>query len=109
VDWNSRLITARGRLLRIYDDEKCCVIYGPNTPTSVPYSTSATPGQPSLAVIKVVNEALQTHSFAPASEPKLTIPTNIQDVIRVVEVGKAPVPNGATNKVLMHLPLSSFA
>ena len=33
VDWNSRLITTRGRLLRDYADRMSCLIYSPNSPT----------------------------------------------------------------------------
>jgi hypothetical protein len=43
VEWNSRLITKRGRLLRNYADKNSCLIHGPNTPTTVPYNPSATP------------------------------------------------------------------
>jgi hypothetical protein len=31
VDWNSRLITTRGRLLHSYANENSCLIYGPET------------------------------------------------------------------------------
>jgi hypothetical protein len=43
VEWNSRLTTKIGRLLRDYADKNSCLIYGPSTPTTVPYSPSATP------------------------------------------------------------------
>ena len=43
VDWNSRLITTRGRHLRDYASDYSCLIYGPETPTTVPYNSSATP------------------------------------------------------------------
>ena len=36
VEWNSRLIAKRGRLLRDYADKNSCLIHGPNTPTTVP-------------------------------------------------------------------------
>ena len=42
VDWNSRMIRTRGRLLHGYAEENSCLIYGPSTPTTVPYSSSAT-------------------------------------------------------------------
>jgi hypothetical protein len=58
------------------------------------------------AVIEVVNEAMRAHSFAPASEPKLTNPTEVQDAIRGLKVGKAPGPDGIPNRALKHLPLS---
>ena len=50
VDWNSRLITTRGRHLRNYADENSCLIYEPHTTTTVPYNPSATPD-----VLDIVN------------------------------------------------------
>jgi hypothetical protein len=43
VDWKCRLSTRRGKLLRDCGDEKFCLIFGPYTPTTNPYNTSATP------------------------------------------------------------------
>jgi hypothetical protein len=57
-----------------------------------------------LAVIEKVTEALQAYSYAPASEPKLTNPKEVQDAIRGLKVGKAPGPNGLPNRALKHLP-----
>ena len=37
VDWNSRLTTIRGKLLRVYTDENFCLIFEPDTPTTNPY------------------------------------------------------------------------
>ena len=34
VDWNSRLATRLGKLLRDYADENSCLIFGPDTPTT---------------------------------------------------------------------------
>jgi hypothetical protein len=42
VDWNSRLTTRRGKLLRDYADGNSCLIFGPNTTTTNHY-LSATP------------------------------------------------------------------
>jgi hypothetical protein len=42
VDWNSRLTTTRGKLLRDYASGNSCLIYGPDSPTIVPYNSSAT-------------------------------------------------------------------
>jgi hypothetical protein len=58
------------------------------------------------AVIEVVNEAMRAYSYAPASEPQLTNPTEAQDAIRVPKVGKAQGPDGIPNRALKHLPLS---
>jgi hypothetical protein len=43
VEWNPRLSTKRGRSLRDYNDRISCLIYGPSTPTTIPYNPSATP------------------------------------------------------------------
>jgi endonuclease/exonuclease/phosphatase (EEP) superfamily protein YafD len=42
VDWNSRLTTTRGKLLRDYASRNSCLIYGPDTPATLPYNSSAT-------------------------------------------------------------------
>ena len=57
-------------------------------------------------VIEVVNETMRAYSFAPAIEPKLTNPTEVQDAIRCLKVGKAPGPDGISKSALKHLPLS---
>jgi hypothetical protein len=43
VDWNSRLTTIRGKLLRVYADENSCLIFGPDTPTTIPQNPSPHP------------------------------------------------------------------
>ena len=43
VDWNSRLTTRRGTLLRDYAEENSCLIFGPDTLNTNPYNASATP------------------------------------------------------------------
>jgi hypothetical protein len=58
------------------------------------------------AVIEVVNEAVRAYSYAPASKPKLTNPTEVQDAIRGFNGGKAPGPDGVPIRALKHLPLS---
>jgi hypothetical protein len=42
--------------------------------------------------------------MAPAGEPKLTDPEEVQEAIRGLKVSKAPGPNGIPNRVLKHLP-----
>jgi hypothetical protein len=42
VDWNSRM-TRRGKLQRDYADGNSCLIFGPDTTTTNPYSPSVTP------------------------------------------------------------------
>ena len=43
VDWNSRLSTTSGELMRDYADSNSCLIFGPDSPTTNPYNHSATP------------------------------------------------------------------
>ena len=58
------------------------------------------------AVIGVVNETMRAYSFAAASEPKLTNPTEVQDIIRGLKDGKAPGPDSIPNRALKQLPQS---
>jgi hypothetical protein len=55
------------------------------------------------AVIETVNVGLRFYFTAPASEPKLTNPEEVQEAIRGLRVGKAPGPNGIPNRPLKHL------
>jgi hypothetical protein len=43
VDWNSRMTTRWGKLLRDYADGNSCLIFGPDTPSTNPYNPSVTP------------------------------------------------------------------
>ena len=61
------------------------------------------------ATIEMVDEALRAFSFAPASEPKLTNPGEVQEAIRGLKVGKAPDPDGIPNRVLRDLPLRAIS
>jgi hypothetical protein len=56
------------------------------------------------AVIEMPNEAMRAYEYDPASEPKLTSPSEVQQAIRGLKVGKAAGPNGIPNRVLRHLP-----
>jgi hypothetical protein len=42
--------------------------------------------------------------MSPDSDPKLTRPDEVEDVIRGLKFSKAPGPNGISNRVLKHLP-----
>ena len=61
------------------------------------------------ATIEVVDVALRAYSFAPASEPKLTNPDEVQEAIRGLKLGKAPGPDGIPNRTLKHLPLRAIS
>jgi hypothetical protein len=55
-------------------------------------------------VIEMVSEALLTYEYAPASERKLTSPSEVLQAIKRLKVDKAPGQNGIPNRVLRHLP-----
>ena len=59
VDWNSRLTTARGKLLRDYADRHSCLKHGPDSPTTVPYNPSATPD--GLGIAEAINLPTPVH------------------------------------------------
>jgi hypothetical protein len=42
--------------------------------------------------------------MAPAGEPELTNPEEVQEAIRCLKANKAPGPNGVPNRVLKNLP-----
>jgi hypothetical protein len=54
------------------------------------------------AVIEVFNEALRVYYYAPASEPRLTNPSEVQDAIWGLKLGKAPGLGGIPNRALRH-------
>ena len=55
------------------------------------------------AVIEIVDVALRSYFLSSASEPKLTNPDEVQEVIRGLKVSKVPGPNAIPNRVLKHL------
>ena len=52
VDWNSRLSTTRGKLLRDYADSNSSVNFRPHSPTTNPYIPSATPDALDIAITR---------------------------------------------------------
>ena len=69
VEWNSRLITKRGRILRDYADRKSCLIYGSNTSPTLTYNPSATTDVLHIAIAKDLGSPLyQTTRIAPSSD-----------------------------------------
>jgi hypothetical protein len=51
----------------------------------------------------MVDVGLRSYFMAPASEPNLTNPEEVQKAIRGLKVRKAPGPNGIPNRALKHL------
>jgi len=58
-----------------------------------------------VTVIEVVNEVMRKYSFVPASEPKITNTSEVQETIWSLKVRKAPGPYDIPNRHLKHLPL----
>jgi hypothetical protein len=56
------------------------------------------------AVIETVNVGLRSYFMAPASEPNLTNPEEVQETIRVLKVSKSPGLSGIPNRALKHHP-----
>jgi endonuclease/exonuclease/phosphatase family metal-dependent hydrolase len=52
LEWNSRLVTTRGRLLCDYADKNSCLVNGPNLPTTVPYNSFASPDVLDIVITK---------------------------------------------------------
>jgi hypothetical protein len=57
----------------------------------------------------MVDVALRAYSFAPASEPKLTNPVEVQKAIRGLKRSKAPGPDGIPNRALKHLSVRAIS
>jgi hypothetical protein len=56
------------------------------------------------AVIETVDVRLRSYFMAPADEPNLTKPEEVQESIRGLKVLKPPGPNVIPNRALKHLP-----
>jgi hypothetical protein len=53
-DWNSKLIMDNVSLLHDYANRNSCLICGPETPTTVPYTQNATPDVVGIVVKDIV-------------------------------------------------------
>jgi hypothetical protein len=71
VDWNLRMTTRRRKLLRDYDDGNSCLIFGPDTPTTNPYSPSVTPDV--LDIVLTKNLTLYLTSCSALSSDHLPV------------------------------------
>jgi hypothetical protein len=54
-------------------------------------------------VTDALDEVMRAYEYAPASETKVTSPSEVQEAIKDLKVGKAPGPNGVPNRALKHL------
>jgi hypothetical protein len=74
TDFNSRLITASGALLRDYVDGISCLIDGSDSPTTVPYQQNVNPDVLDIVVAKdfvfpVVSDGLLCTQIGSAKSP----------------------------------------
>jgi hypothetical protein len=56
------------------------------------------------AVFEMVNKAMRAYEYVPESETKLTSPSEVQQAIRGLKVGKVQGPNGIPIRVMRQLP-----
>jgi hypothetical protein len=69
VDWNSRLSTRKGKLLCNCADENSCLIFGPDSPTTIPYNPSAILGVLDIVITRHLPSLMQLTSYsAPRSD-----------------------------------------
>jgi len=73
VDWNSRLSTRRGKLLRDYADGNSCLIFGPDTPTTNPYNPLATPDVLDIVITKNLTSPVYLTSCSALSSDHLPV------------------------------------
>jgi len=73
VDWNSRLNTRRGKLLRDYADGNSCLIFGPNSPTTNPYNLLVSPDVLDIVIIKNVSFSVYLTSCSARSSDHLPV------------------------------------
>jgi hypothetical protein len=74
TDWNSRLIAARGSLLRDYAVRNSCLTYGPDSPTTAPYTHNATPDVIDMVVVNdfpptVTSDCLRSTQLRSPADP----------------------------------------
>jgi hypothetical protein len=72
VDWNSRLTTTRGKLLRDYADGNSCLIFGPDTPTN-PYNPLLTPDVLDIVITKNLTSPVYLTSCSALSSDHLPV------------------------------------
>ena len=73
VDWNLRLSTRRGKLLRAYADENSCLIFGPDSPTTNPYNPSVTPDVLDIVITKNLSIPVYLTSCSALSSEHLPV------------------------------------
>jgi endonuclease/exonuclease/phosphatase family metal-dependent hydrolase len=73
VDSYSRLITRMEKPLRDYADENACLIFGPDSPTTVPYNPSATPDVLDTVITRELPSSVHLSSCSALSSEHLPV------------------------------------
>jgi len=73
VDWNSRLSMRRGKLQLDYADGNSCLIFGPDTTSSNPYNTLATPDVLDIVITKNLTSPVYLTSCSALSSDHLPV------------------------------------
>jgi hypothetical protein len=73
VDWNSRLITKRGKLLRDYADVNSFLIFGPDTPSTNPYNSTVTPDVLDIVMTRELHSPVHLISCSALSSAHLPV------------------------------------
>ena len=73
ADWNSRLSTTRGKLLRDYADSYSSVNFGPDSPTTNPYIPSATPDVLDIVITRDFKTPIDLTSSSALSSDHLPV------------------------------------
>ena len=73
VDWNSRLNSRRGKLLRDYADENSCLILGPDSPATNPYNPLVTPDVLDIVITKKLSFPVYRTSCTALSSDHLPV------------------------------------
>jgi hypothetical protein len=76
VDWNSRMTTRRGKLLRDYADGNSCLIFVPDTPTTNPYNPSLTPDVLDIVLTQNISFPVYLTSCSALSSEHLPVLTD---------------------------------
>ena len=73
VDWNSRLRTRRGKLLRAYADENSCLTFAPDSPNTNPFNPSVTPVFLDIGITKNLSIPVYLTSCSALSSDQLPV------------------------------------
>ena len=73
VDWNSRLNTRRGKLLRDYADGNSCLIFGPDSPTHQPIQPLGNPDVLDIVITQNLSFPVYLTSFSALSSDLLPV------------------------------------